>query len=343
MIDYLNNLVATEWQTWWPAWRAKPQPTLNWVMLTNGGSALHDNVVFLGVPLGARAPILVAKTCRWPAHNETIRQEFQQLTAVWQQLGKNAQDQIPRPLHLGEAGQHAILVTDYFTGQEMTGLLRRWVGDVNETFLFETAFQRVARWLRGLHEQTAVKPATQHVANACANCDPFSHYADLFSEMFALNPNEQACLNELVNKKAASEQNASQQILQHGDFWPGNILLRPPNDQLALIDWQFSRWTYNASYDLYFLPLASGVALVRHPETAVRAQKIVQQLRHWQQTWLPTYFDTYGQPTDYALLPPKAGFLTCCIEAAARPMDTFGVQQDDAPLWRAIFGELLVE
>lgn len=330
MIDYLNELVAAEWHAWW----AEPAPSLNWVLLTNGGSALHDNVIFLGVPLGQREPALVAKTCRWPAHNGTIRQEFEQLTAVWQHLDQRASGVIPRPLHLGQVGQDLVLVTDYFTGQEMTEALQRWAGQANEAELLGAAFQNVARWLGWFHRQTAVS----RTADLCC---PFSHYADIFREMFELNAREQAALTDLVAQKEAAQAKASQQILQHSDFWPGNIILRPTDERIALIDWQFSRWTTDASYDLYFLPLASGVALVRGADPVDRAQRIGQRMRQWQQTWLPDYFGNYGQPTGYTLLSPEAGFCACCVEAASRPMATFGVEQDDALLWRQIFAELI--
>lgn len=326
MLDYLNELVDAKWPVWWQ----EPAPRLNWVLLTNGGSALHDNVVFLGIPVGQREPVLVAKACRWPDHNGTIRHEYRQLSAVWKQLGDKAQNSIPRPLHLGQVGQDAVLVTDFFSGEEMTDSLRGWA---KRPDLLAAAFQKLAGWLRAFHEQTAV--------SITDNCSPFPHYANLFCDMFSLTTAEQTAIARLVSEREAWQQKATKQILQHGDFWPGNIILRGQSQEIALIDWQFSRWTTNASHDLYFLLLASAIAMVQHPSLAVRGRQVAAQLQQWEASWLPDYLDAYGQPAEYTRLEARSGFLSCCVEAAARPMATFGIQQDDASLWRTIFGELV--
>lgn len=328
MIDYLNTVVGNQWHTWYSA---KP-PALDWLLLTNGGTALHDNVVFLGTPKGQRQPLLVAKACRWPEYSQTISHEFGQLTAVWQQLGDQAIGRIPRPLHLGQNGADHVLLTDFFAGSVFTNRLRV---AANNLPTLTQLLQRAAVWLRLLHEQTA-RPRT---ADLQLRHEP---YAKRFATLFPLQQQEQVALREVETAVSDHTTTAATQLIQHGDYWPGNILLRADDDQLALIDWQFSAWTTDPSFDLYFLLLATAVALAGSGTPEQRGQRAAQQLNSWAQTLIPAYLTAYGQPMLYSLLPPRLGFLWACVTAAARPVETFGIVQDDAMLWRTIFANLAI-
>lgn len=327
MIDYLNTVVDNQWHTWYGT---KP-PALDWLLLTNGGTALHDNVVFLGAPKGQRQPLLVAKACRWPDYSRTIPHEFGQLTAVWQQLGDQAIGRIPRPLHLGQHHADQVLLTDFFAGSLLTQQLRATTDPAALTQLL----QRAAVWLRLLHEQTA-RPRMADL--------PMCHstYAGCFANLFTLDKQEQAALREVETAVSDHTTAATTQLIQHGDFWPGNILLRATDGQLALIDWQFSAWTTDPSFDLYFLPLAAAVALAGSGTPQQRGQRAAQTLASWAQTILPTYLTAYGHPMLYHLLPSHLGFLWACVVAAARPVETFGIVQDDALLWRTLFANLAI-
>ncbi|MEZ4512095.1 MAG: aminoglycoside phosphotransferase family protein [Chloroflexota bacterium] len=325
MIDYLNDVVANNWRNWYQS----TPPVLDWLLLANGGTALHDNVVFLAAPQGQRQPLLVAKACRWPDYS-TIPHEFGQLTAVWQQLGNQAQGRIPRPLHLGQNGADQVLLTDFFPGSVFTSRVQAAVRDIPA---LTQLLQRAAVWLRLLHEQTA-RPRTADLA--------LQHeaYAARFAALFALPKPEQTVLREVETAVSSHTTAATTQIIQHGDFWPGNILLRADNDQLALIDWQFSTWTTDPNFDLYFLLLATAVALAGSGTPQQRGQRAAQRLKSWENSLIPAYLTTYGQPMLYQLLPPRTGFLWACLTAAARPVETFGIIQDDAPLWRTVFAAL---
>lgn len=326
MIDYLNDVVAQNWRNWYPT----AVPALEWLLLTNGGTALHDNVVFLGTPKRERQPQLVAKVCRWPGHNQTTAHEFEQLTAVWQQLGSQAPGHIPRPLHFGQRGADHLLLTDYFTGSTLTNRLRAAADSMGKMV---TLLQQAASWLRLLHERTA-RPRTAHL--------PLSHtpYPHRFAALFVLQALEHAALQEVATAVSTHTAAATTQLVQHGDFWPGNILLRA-DGQLAFIDWQFSTWTTDPNFDLYFLPLATAVSLSGSGSPEQRGQRVAQQLASWHHTLIPQYLAAYGRPTSYQLLPPRTGFMWACVTAAARPVETFGIMQDDAPLWRTVFAALV--
>lgn len=327
MIDYLNDVVAAHWRDWY----ATAPPVLDWLLLTNGGTALHDNVIFLGTPPRARQPLLVAKVCRKPDYGHTIEAEFGQLTAVWQQLGQQAIGRIPRPLHLGRLGADPVLLTDFFAGPLLTDRLRLTADDPTA---LARLLQQAAVWLRLLHEQT-VQPLRADLSI------PYDCYLAQFASLFRLTTREKAGLEKVQTAVAAHTHQATSQLLQHGDFWPGNIVLRAADEQLALIDWQFSTWTSDASFDLYFLLLASAAALARRGTAAERGQQVGRRLADWLPMVLPAYLAAYGQPMQYALLPPDIGLLLACAVAVARPVATFGVLQDDAPLWRAAFAALV--
>jgi hypothetical protein len=60
----------------------------------------------------------------------------------------------------------------------------------------------------------------------------------------------------------------------------------------------------------------------------------------WETSILPSYLATYRDLVTCALLPSRAGMLACCVEMAARPMLTFGIQDTDSLFWKSLFTEL---
>lgn len=104
-------------------------------------------------------------------------------------------------------------------------------------------------------------------------------------------------------------------------------------------NWQFSRWSLDASPDVYLFILACSLKAASYgPPNTLWTQPTFEQ--PGKRLPCPNILKTYGAAADYALLPPRAGMLACCVEMATRPTHTFGVQQEDSLLWRTLFTKL---
>lgn len=330
MIDYLNGIIRATWQQW-PAGLIEEPSSIQWVLVSHGQNGWHDNVLLFGLPAGRSRPALVAKVCRSPAYNWTLRAEHAHLVDLWEILGPEAEGRLPRPLALAERGADLALLMDFCPGRKLLGAARGLWAEQPAVYAL---FVEAAGWLRHLHSRTASPDRAAEPAS------DFGPKAAAFESLFDLTPDEARELERLRGLVSATGQAAGACICLQGDFWPGNVIQRTAAPGLTLVDWQFSRWSGDASQDVYLFPLAGAVeaAAVAPPEGRARAAAGV--LWGWQSSLLPAYLEAYGPPGRYSLLPAREGMLACCVEMATRPYLAFGVRQADGLLWRTLFAEL---
>ena len=319
MLNYLNQIVAVE----------EMPIDLEWLLFANGSPSPHNNLFFFGFSSGQDTPIYVAKRCRSSIHNRTIRNEYERLRDLWRVFGTDAIKLAPEPLALAEQGKDLTLMMSFCDGKT---LLSRLFSPWKENEQMLQLWRQAAVLLRTVHRQTAVSPPP---ASSQFN---FALMVDTFIELFSPTATETKELASLIESVAQSQTNTA--VLLHGDFWPGNIIIRSDNAALMLIDWQFSRWSCDASLDLYLFPLVCAIQATPNSPPATQSVAAADMLMAWQANLLPSYLQTYGTAAGCGLLSLRAGLLAVCVEMAVRPSFTFGIQQEDSLLWRALFTEL---
>lgn len=327
-LDYLSELAQA---TGCANGRPGSFPSWQWVLVTNSDYGLHNNVLLFGLPGGSAVPTCVAKICRSPAANWVTEAEHNHLSALWQILGDEAAGCAPRPLSLHWRGRDLVFLMTYCPGRPLLTERRAYWQD--ERRLHDLC-GRAARTLRFLHDRTAAagrKSSTPFVFRAQVNA---------FQELYRPAAGE---VDELAHLQATVEEaqlKARRHVLLQGDFWPGNIVENTRSGRLAVVDWQAARWSLDASQDVYLFLLAAAVEAAPPAAHDQRALAAARFLAAWSRALIPAYLDAYGRPSDYALLPLREGLLATCVEMATRPYLTFGIQQDDGLLWRALFAEL---
>ena len=333
MIDHLNHMVRTSWSHWMEE-PDSPAPVMSWVLISNGGTAYHDNVILFGIPTGQAKPTLVAKVCRLPVHDWTLRAEYEHLSTLWRIMGTKAEGLLPRPIALLEHQNDIALVIKYVEGRSLLFASR---SDLWMDFgLLRDRFIRAAKLLRHIHESTAK-------ANLAAAAEKisFGRMAKSFCSIFDLSSEELREVEGLKDLVTSRMIEARSNVLIQGDFWHGNIIEGGESDKLTLVDWQFARWSPDTSQDVYLYLLAGAVSAVPYGPAQRRAAAAGRLLDEWCVDLIPAYLEAYGQPEEYILLPLREGALACTIEMATRPQLAFNARHahDDA-LWRAMFAEV---
>lgn len=333
MIDYLNHMVSTSWSQWMGgAERATPE--ISWVLVSNGGTTYHDNVILFGSPIGQGKPSLVVKVCRFPVHGWTLRAEYEHLSTLWRILGTKAEQHLPRPIALLDDQKDIALVISYVEGSSLLFASRRdlWM----DTQGLRDRFTRAAKVLRFIHEKTA-----KAYQAAESEKGGFDRKVESFISIFDLSNDELREVEELRKLVASRMAEAHTTVLIQGDFWHGNIIEGGETNNLTLVDWQFARWSLDVSQDVYLYLLAGALSAVPYGSPEQRAVAAARLLDKWRADIIPAYLEAYGQPEEYVLLPLREGALACTIEMATRPYLAFNSHHDhDDALWRAMFAQV---
>ncbi len=334
IIDSINNLVRASWFEWRSDCNAVPHD-FNWIVFSsNGGTALHDNILLFGFIEKEAQPVLVAKVCRLPENGWTLQAEYERLVELWQYLGDEAATRLPKPLALGKAENNNILITNYLSGQSLLGVAKSDLWE-NSSRLHELALD-AAQSLKFLNEMTA----TPIESNMQLEYD-FHKKADLFSTLFSLNRTEIQILENLTQLLEEKTAEVRKKVLIQGDFWHGNMIRGAEHGKLMFIDWQFACWSSDVSFDVYLFLLAGALAAAPYGPEAERARFAAQILFQWRSELIPAYLRAYGSPKEYVLLPERDGMLACCVEMAVRPVFYFKFRHPDDVMWRSLFGELI--
>lgn len=312
------------------AGRAWKQP-LRWVLLSNGGADLNDNVIFLGFERGAREPSLAAKVPRLPSNGRLTRMEYERHLEIWNLLGADAARRLPEPLALVEIGGQAALLISWAPGEGLLHSPRRGLWRDSPRLL--ALAREAARSLREVHDR-ASKPleAGERVPS------DLPRKIQAFRELFSPNEDELRLLSELA--QVCSSRAATRKTLIQGDFWHGNLIRGAAHGGLVFIDWQYARWDTDVSLDVYLFLLAGALANVSAAAAEEKARRARELLERWRVRVIPAYLAAYGRPAQASLLPARYGMLLCCVEKATRAALDFGYNQSDAETWRRLFAEL---
>lgn len=307
---------------------------LHWVLLANGDADFHDNVIFFGFAGDQNDPVLVAKTPRLIENGWMLKTEYDRLVELWNCLGEEAKQFVPRPYGLTTLLERRALVLSYISGESLTRLSRRsfWSDSEKVSALAREA----ARSLRALNGFTE-RPLERDEALDSS----FSEKANKFRELFPLTPEDNKALSELVDVVESHVRAVTHKVLIQGDFWHGNMIRDERGGKLMFVDWQFARWSVDVSIDVYFFLLAGALSATGKGPEEQHAQDAFRLLSEWRANVIPEYLSTYGTPEHYVLLPQKYGLLMCCVEKAVRSVCEFGYRDSDDLLWRQLFGELL--
>src|SRR5215211_3919911 len=308
-------------------------PPFQWVCLANGDADFHDNVIFFGFTGKQTDPVLVAKVPRLVQNGWMLRTEYDRLVELWDCLGAEAVKYVPKPFALTSLQERPVLMISYVPGESLTRLSRKsfW-GDSGKVAALAREAAHTLRHLNRLTESPMDREeALQH---------GFQPKADKFREIFKLNAAEDRAVSELVKTISEKTKLATRKVLIQGDFWHGNMIRDKKRGSLMFVDWQFARWSADASLDVYFFLLAGALSATGDGPVEERAKLAYQLLSAWRADVIPAYLTAYGNPEHYVLLPQKYGMLLCCVEKAVRSALEFGYSHSDDLLWRYLFAEL---
>jgi len=306
---------------------------IQWVCLANGDADFQDNVIFFGFADKQTDPVLVAKVPRLLKNGWMLKTEYDHLVELWDRIGAEAVRFVPKPYTLASVQGRPILMLSYVPGESLTRLGSKsfW----GESALVLSLAKEAAQTLRGLNRLTERPLARQEPQPI-----DFSSKAEKFRKIFKLTTEEDRVLSKLVQSVHEKMKEASHEVLLQGDFWHGNMIRDTQRGALMLVDWQFARWSADASLDVYFFLLAGALSTTGNGPVEERAKLAYELLSRWRADVIPAYMAAYGKPEQYALLPQKEGMLLCCVEKAVRSALEFGYSHTDDLLWRCLFSEL---
>jgi aminoglycoside phosphotransferase (APT) family kinase protein len=230
--------------------------------------------------------------------------------------------------------QQPVLVISYVQGENLLRISKKTLGE-NPQQMLALAVD-AAQSLRDILNQTA----TPLTVGEQVSLD-FPQKVEKFKRLYPLTENGNRILADIVKQLEADRARVSHKVLIHGDFWHGNLIREAQHGNLMLVDWQNSRWATDVSLDVYLFLLAGALASAPRDSVDERVRGTVSTLLSWRSEVIPAYLAAFGKPTEYALLPIKAGMLVCCVEKAVRASLDFGYQHDDDLIWMLIFAELL--
>lgn len=304
---------------------------IEWLMLSNGAADINDNVIFFGFEDASPEPAFVAKAPRLPSNAWIVQTEHERLVEIWERLGDEAANYVPKPVVFSSVDGLPVLVISYVRGDGFLYSNRKkfWQKPARVQMLTRDA----AHSLRKLHNKISVPLEDNEQVHS-----DFFQKIDTFNEFFAPSNEERQTLSELTARYLS--QTSSYKTIIQGDFWHGNIIRNAVQDNLILVDWQYARWSTDVSLDVYLFLLAGALALTKGTD-AERARSTLKVLIQWQQEIIPTYLDTYGTPNNLSLLPFKYGMLLCCVEKSVRTILDFGYNQSGSLAWRYLFSEFV--
>ncbi|MEW6401728.1 MAG: phosphotransferase [Chloroflexota bacterium] len=310
-----------------------PAP-MRWMMAANGAADLNDSVIFFGFEWNASDPSLVVKAPRVPHNDWMLQIEYERLTELWNLLGSSAARCLPRPVAFTRFGTQSFLMLSYLEGESLTRAARGTLWrDIDHT---KTLAIKAARSLRFLDDGTACRLEADDLA-----LSDFRSKAQKFQEMYELSEKEKRGLDDLVELVNQQYAQASHKILLQGDFWHGNMIRDEKHDELKFVDWQFSRWSVDASLDVYLFIMAGAFTVGRRQGGENVAKAVADRLSAWRSDLIPAYLEAYGRPESFVLLPLRYGMLSCCVEKTIRSEVEFGYRHPDDLVWRSLFTELL--
>ena len=307
---------------------------LKWLTMSSGDTSFHDNVLLFCFLEKKPEPSLVVKACRLPENGWMLKKEFNHLKTLRGLLKAEAVNFVPRPIAFMTIGNQPLLIMEYLQGDDFQNLNRKnyWHCQSNVKNLLCNA----AVTIRRLHNLTAQIIIPGEIIDS-----DFPNKSKIFLQMFDPDQQEVKIVKELVQYVNYRNYNAKAKFMLQGDYWHGNLIGSRDNNRYSIVDWQFARWTTDASFDIYLFPMGAAIKASSGNNVTERAAHVVQILHVWFKDIFPTYIASYGAMVKDRILPIDEGMLLSCIEKAARSISDFGHRHKDDNLWIAIFRELV--
>lgn len=207
------------------------------IVLSSGPAGAERKVVFLVFSAQATEPAIMLKIVRDPECNNRLTEEYDILKSLWQRPA--LQSSIPQPLDFFCHGEHCVLVEKTVPGVPLNLLHRRRRRLSKQ--LVSRHLNAAVNWLRRFQATGSTAETTLIGREAILErlaCLPDNRLPSSFVA-FLLQQADRFCgLNlPLVNA--------------HGDFWPGNILLKEGHNICGVLDWEAFHPARPSFYDLF--------------------------------------------------------------------------------------------
>jgi len=332
MTSIVNALSKSVYQNNWIGSHQAAQ--LEWVLLTSGDTAFHDNVILFGLFSDHPHPSLVAKACRLPENAWMLKNEYDRMGIVWEACKNASSVRLPEPIAFEIIDRQPLLIMSYSPGDNIPSLRNKrfWRSENQIKSLLILA----AGAIREIHDLTTQKLHAGEIVES-----DFQTKAEIFLSIFPWNRDETRIIEGLIEKiRIRSTQAGSKRMVQ-GDFCHGNLLRSKDNQHLSIVDWQFARWATDSSFDVYLFILAAALSATKGVNEKSRAEQAKTVLNKWMLDLFPVYLNAYQTGTPVDILPIREGFLMSCIEKAARSIKDFGHSHREDPLWCELFRTLV--
>lgn len=161
---------------------------------------------------------------------------------------------VPRLVTVAEHHGRPVLVTTALPGQTMLAAYHSWRHTARPATV-RADLAAAGQWLAVVQDQTA--------AADCGLAEPVDEAAAVIARRFGGEPGLAADLDRLAGLRGRLAGLRAPQVVMHGDFWPGNLLLADGRVR-GVIDWEGGRLAGPPTRDLARFVLAYAFYLDRH-------------------------------------------------------------------------------
>lgn len=229
----------------WPDWYGTDPPPLTWLLAATGRPIAQTAVTLIAVDDRSGTPLLTAKVNRSPRFSEVTAQEYETQLLAHKVMSPDHPMSVARPIDILDVGGDVYLISEFAPSD------RTW--DANSRHRQAD----LARWLGALHDRTRTARSGSRLA--------VSEVETAFVELFDPVATVRNRLREGTEMVVAECERSTHETLVHGDFWPGNWLLR--DDSFTVIDWEHAHHSPTPVLDEFLFPLSE--VTLRDPGEAV--------------------------------------------------------------------------
>ncbi len=209
---------------------------------------------------GEDLPGYVAKVPTTDAAERSVQREAGRLAHVGRRELGPIGGTIPRVVSIAEHGGRPVLVTTALPGQVMLAAYHTWRHTAHPAAV-RADFDAAGQWLAELQHRTA--RGRGELADALGTA------AEVLARRFAAEPDLADDLSRLAAVRARLAGHQVPQVVLHGDFWPGNLLLAGGRVR-GVIDWECSRPDGPPTRDLARFMISYSLYLDRHTRAGRR-------------------------------------------------------------------------
>ncbi len=232
MIPELEQYTLEHWSEL--GFPGPPPGRLRILQMAGLGSYAAKILFFISVP-GARRPIAIAKTVRFPEYSDLLTHEVGVLSKLSQQLPERLVQTLPQALAELDVGPNRVVLYRAVAADSLKHRLARpWL--VGRTRLLREAARASVRWISDFHRATRNRDVVLEDSVLRKEVsEPLERYRQEL--MGAAEGAPARALAQQVSAALCGKRTFLAQ--RHGDFWVGNVLRC--GDQLTVVDWELSK------------------------------------------------------------------------------------------------------